>query len=66
MALTVGVDEGRAACAASVEAFCAAAEGCTEHELLGASRCHGWTRLDLRSPVVPRADLDLTCGPCRR
>ena len=47
MGLTVSIDEGRAACAGSVDAFCRAAEGFSEHELLGASRCHGWTRLDV-------------------
>lgn len=47
MGLGVALEEGRTACAESVEAFVRAAEGFSEHDLLGASRCHGWTRLDV-------------------
>lgn len=47
MGLTIAVEPGRRACADSVVGFVAAADGFTEWELLGASRCHGWTRLDV-------------------
>jgi len=47
MALAVPVDLARPALAASVEAFLAAVDGLDEMALLEASRCHGWTRLDV-------------------
>lgn len=47
--MTVELDQARAACLESVDDFIAEVEGFDEYALLGASRCHGWTRLD---PVV--------------
>lgn len=47
MAYTVGLEEGRTACAESVDAFLAAVDGFDEHALLASSRCHGWTRMDV-------------------
>ncbi|MEO9323192.1 maleylpyruvate isomerase N-terminal domain-containing protein [Nocardioides sp. C4-1] len=52
MGLTVVVDDARRACAESVEAFVHAASGLEEIELLDASRCRGWTRLDVVVHVV--------------
>ncbi|WP_170219262.1 maleylpyruvate isomerase N-terminal domain-containing protein [Nocardioides litoris] len=52
MGLGVETDEAREACAASVEGFVRAAAGLDELELLGASRCHGWTRLDVVVHVI--------------
>ena len=46
MALMFGLTAG-SAFADSVEAFVRAVDGFDEHALLGASRCHGWTRLDV-------------------
>ena len=40
------------ACEESVHAFLAAVDGITEYELLGASRCHGWTRLEVVAHVI--------------
>ncbi len=45
--MTVEPDQTRAACLESVDDFIAEVEGFDEYALLGASRCHGWTRLDL-------------------
>lgn len=47
MALTVDLETGRTAFSDSVRGFVAAADGFDEWSLLGASRCHGWTRLDV-------------------
>jgi hypothetical protein len=73
MALTVDLETGRTAFAESVEAFVRAVDGFSEWDLLGGSRCHGWTRLDVAvhvlsgwqemlagfvSPVAGPADVD--------
>ena len=50
--LTVDLDQGREACGASVDGFVRAIETLGEHDLLGASRCHGWTRLDVVTHVI--------------
>ena len=50
--MSVGLVAGRAAFARSVEAFSAAVDGLSEWELLGSSRCHGWTRLDVGAHVL--------------
>lgn len=47
MGLTVELEVGRDAFVESVEAFLRAVDGFDEHALLGTSRCHGWTRLDV-------------------
>lgn len=47
MGLTVDLDTGRQAFSESVEAFLRAVDSFDEYALLGASRCHGWTRLDV-------------------
>lgn len=47
MGLTVALEEARAACAGTIEAFVRAVDDVSEHDLLGASRCHGWSRLDV-------------------
>ncbi|WP_298803684.1 maleylpyruvate isomerase N-terminal domain-containing protein [uncultured Pseudokineococcus sp.] len=47
MVLQVPVDVARPAFADSVSGLLAAVEGLDETALLGASRCHGWTRLDV-------------------
>lgn len=52
MGLVVALDTGRAACAESIDAFLRAVESFSEYELLGASRCHGWSRLDLVVHVI--------------
>lgn len=52
MALTVDLATGRTAFADSVTAFVRAVDGFAEWDLLGASRCHGWTRLDVASHVI--------------
>ncbi len=52
MDLTVDLDEGRDAAAASVRALLRAVDGCDEYDLLGASRCHGWSRLDVVVHVI--------------
>lgn len=52
MGLTVELEDAREACAASIEAFLRAVDGLSEWELLGPSRCHGWTRLDLAVHVL--------------
>lgn len=52
MGLTVELEVGRQAFVESVEAFLRAVDGFDEHALLGASRCHGWTRLDLVTHMV--------------
>ncbi|HEY0951369.1 maleylpyruvate isomerase N-terminal domain-containing protein [Nocardioides sp.] len=52
MALTVDLETGRTAFLASVREFVAAVDDLDEWSLLGASRCHGWTRLDVVVHVV--------------
>lgn len=52
MSLSIGIDEGRGVCAETVEAFCQAAAEFSEYDLLGPSRCHGWTRLDVVTHVL--------------
>ena len=52
MALTVDLETGRTAFADSVRGFVDAAEAFDEWGLMGASRCHGWTRLDVVTHVV--------------
>lgn len=52
MLLSIEIDEGRAACAETVEAFCQVAGEFSEYDLLGPSRCHGWTRLDVVTHVL--------------
>jgi uncharacterized protein (TIGR03083 family) len=47
MDLAVDVVAGRSACSESVGAFGRAVDAFSEYELLGASRCVGWTRLDV-------------------
>ena len=45
-----------------LSAFVSAAESFSEHELLGASRCHGWSRLD--AVVHVRAGVEEMVGVC--
>lgn len=52
MGLTVTLDAGRGPCLDSVRAFVGAVDSLSEYELLGGSRCHGWTRLDVVTHVV--------------
>lgn len=52
MALTIALDEARPASEESVHRFLAAVDGFTEYELLGGSRCHGWTRLEVVTHVL--------------
>lgn len=52
MALTIALDQARPACEESVHRFLAAVDGFTEYELLGASRCHGWARLEVVAHVL--------------
>ncbi len=52
MALTVDLETGRAAFADSVTAFVEAVAAFDEWDLLGASRCHGWSRLDVAVHVT--------------
>jgi len=47
MELAVGIVAGRSACSESVISFERAVDAFSEYDLLGASRCHGWTRLDV-------------------
>lgn len=47
MDLTVDLETGRTAFRDSVGGFLAAVDDLHEWALLGASRCHGWTRLDV-------------------
>lgn len=46
MAFSVGIEDGRRAFAESIMGFQRAVDGFSEYELLGGTRCHGWTRLD--------------------
>lgn len=52
MGLTVDLETARAAFADSVRGFLDAVDGLDEWALLGASRCHGWTRLDVVVHVI--------------
>ncbi|GAB2453140.1 hypothetical protein GCM10027062_37300 [Nocardioides hungaricus] len=52
MDLRVDLQTGRRAFSESVAAFVRAVDGFDEWELLGASRCHGWTRLDVVVHVI--------------
>ena len=52
MALTVDLETGRTAFVDSVRGFVAAVDGLDEWSLLGASRCHGWSRLDVVTHVL--------------
>jgi len=52
MGLTVALDAGRAACIDSVRDFVRAVDATDEYDLLGASRCHGWSRLDVVTHVL--------------
>ncbi len=52
MGYTVAVERARTACLDSVRDFVAAVGTVSEHDLLGASRCHGWTRLDVVVHVI--------------
>lgn len=52
MHLSVDADVGRRAFADSAEAFVRAVDDMDEHALLGSSRCHGWTRLDVVVHVI--------------
>jgi uncharacterized protein (TIGR03083 family) len=45
--LTVSLAEARPAFTDQVRAFVAAVDGLDDHQLLAASRCHGWTVLDV-------------------
>lgn len=49
---TVGLGEGRSACSESIHAFVRAVESLSEYDLLGPSRCHGWSRLDVMVHVI--------------
>lgn len=52
MGLTVDLERARADCEQTIGAFVGAAGSMGEHQLLGASRCHGWTRLDVVVHVI--------------
>jgi hypothetical protein len=52
MPLSVPLDEARPACVESIEAFVGAVTGLDELALLDASRCRGWTRLDVVVHVI--------------
>ncbi len=52
MDLSVALETSRAACAESIESFLLAIDDLSEHELLAASRCHGWTRLDVAVHMI--------------
>jgi hypothetical protein len=52
MALTVDLETARTAFDESVRAFLAAVDGLDDWALLGASRCHGWARLDVVVHVI--------------
>lgn len=52
MGLTVDLERARTDCDQTIEAFVRAAASLDEHALLGASRCHGWTRLDVVVHVI--------------
>src|SRR5687767_7765505 len=52
MELTVTLDDARRPCLDTVRGFLRAVDGLSEYDLLGSSRCHGWTRLDVVVHVV--------------
>jgi hypothetical protein len=52
MGLSVSLDEARTACEDSIDSFVSAVESFSEYDLLGGSRCHGWTRLDVTVHVL--------------
>ena len=52
MGLSVSLDNGRAACADTIDAFLRAVDTFSEYELLDTSRCHGWSRLDVVTHVL--------------
>jgi len=52
VALTVHLGSGRRGFVDSVHSFVRAVDGFDELALLGASRCHGWTRLDAVVHVI--------------
>ena len=52
MGFSVSLDEGRTACVDSIDSFVRAVESFSEYDLLGGSRCHGWTRLDVTVHVL--------------
>ena len=45
--LTVTLAAGRSTCLDSITGFLRAVDGIDEYQLLGASRCHGWSRMDV-------------------
>jgi mycothiol maleylpyruvate isomerase-like protein len=49
---TVELEQGRSACSESIHAFLRAVESLSEYDLFGASRCHGWSRLDVVVHVI--------------
>lgn len=52
MGLSVSLEVARMACVDSIDSFQRAAESFSEYELLDASRCHGWSRLDVVTHVL--------------
>lgn len=52
MGLRVPLDRGRTAFLESVDSFLRAVDGFSEYELFGASRCHGWSRLEVVGHVL--------------
>lgn len=52
MSYSVPLEPARTACVESVDAFLAAVGSLDELDLLGASRCHGWSRLEVVVHVV--------------
>ena len=52
MSFSVALEEARATCVESVEAFVGAVEGFSEYDVLGPSRCHGWARLEVVAHVI--------------
>lgn len=52
MTFSVALEAGRTACVESIESFVRAVESFSEHDLLGPSRCHGWSRLEVVAHVI--------------
>jgi len=52
MGLSVSLYHGRTACTESIDSFLRAVDTLAEYDLLAASRCHGWSRLDVVAHVV--------------
>lgn len=46
------LEDGQVACAESITGFLRAVDGLSEYDLLGSSRCHGWSRLDVVVHVI--------------